>query len=92
MICPKTQNTCHERCISLLLCREADVRQRHAATPCIRIRWEKRGGHIHCRLFTAPARNQTFANCGNLCFDEREWPGVQTQLIAAGVEFLEDVA
>jgi hypothetical protein len=43
----------------------------------IRIRWGKRGGHFHCRVFTAPGPDRTFANCGTIVFDEREWPEVK---------------
>lgn len=54
----------------------------------IRIRWEKLGGHYHCRFFTAEAVNQTFANCGNLVFDEREWAEIRKRLEKAAIEFL----
>lgn len=46
----------------------------------IRILYEKRGGHYHCRVFTAPRAGETFANCGELVFDEREWPSIMAQL------------
>lgn len=46
----------------------------------IRIRYVKRGGHYHCRLFTAPGKGLTFALCGTLVFDEREWPEVRAHL------------
>ena len=58
----------------------------------IRLRYEKRGGHIHCRLFTAPAEEQTFAKCGELVFDEREWPEVSRQLASAGVQIVPESA
>lgn len=54
----------------------------------IRIRYQKRGGHYHCRVFTAPGPGLTFANCGDLVFDEREWPDVYGQLTGGGVQFL----
>lgn len=56
----------------------------------IRVRWKKQGGHIHCRLFTSQNYNGTFANCGELCFDERKWPEVNDTLLGR-VELLEDV-
>jgi hypothetical protein len=46
----------------------------------IRIRYQKRGGHYHCRLFTAQNYDGTFANCGELVFDEREWAEVRDKL------------
>lgn len=55
----------------------------------IRIRYKKLGGHYHCRVFTAPNEQQTFAKCGELCFDEREWPEVYEKLSRAA-QLLED--
>ena len=47
----------------------------------IRIRYKKLGGHIHCRVFTSQnGPGYTYANCGSLVFDEREWPEVQDKL------------
>lgn len=57
----------------------------------IRIRFQKLGGHYHCRAFTSPAPDQTFANCGHLIFDEREWPQVREKL-GRGAEILDDDA
>ena len=56
----------------------------------IRIRFKKLGGHYHCRVFSAPQRGYTYALCGELVFDEREWPEVAEQLGRA--EWLEDGA
>jgi hypothetical protein len=56
----------------------------------IRIRYEQRGGHIWCRVFTALARNQTFANSGELIFTEREWPEVKEKLVTIGEVLPED--
>lgn len=39
----------------------------------MRIRFVKLGGHYHCRVFTAPTSDQTFAKCGELVFDEDDW-------------------
>lgn len=43
----------------------------------MKIRYEKLGGHYHCTIFTARADNMTYANCGTVTFDEREWPDIQ---------------
>lgn len=53
----------------------------------LRMRYVKRGGHYHCRLFTAKARNMTFARCGELVFSEAEWNDVRDAL-ASAVEFV----
>ena len=54
----------------------------------IRIRWKQLGGHIHCRVFTSQNYEGTFANCGTLVFDEREWPEVRDKFDRA--EFIGD--
>lgn len=46
----------------------------------IRIRYRKCGGHIHCSVFTSQNYEGIFANCGELCFDEQEWPEVKDKL------------
>lgn len=46
----------------------------------IRIRYKKVGGHFHCRLFTARIANGTYANCGNLTFNEAEFANVREKL------------
>ena len=38
-----------------------------------KIKSEKRGGHIHVRVFSAPRADQTFALNGSLAFLEEEW-------------------
>jgi hypothetical protein len=43
----------------------------------VRIYWSRRGGHIHCEVFSAPAADLTHALNGTLIFSEREWPDVQ---------------
>lgn len=48
--------------------------------PYIRIRFKKLGGHYHCRVFTSQNFNGTYANCGELTFDEREFIGVKDKL------------
>ncbi len=54
----------------------------------IRIRYKKLGGHIHCRLFTSQVADGTYANCGELCFDENEWSDIRDKLSRA--EFIDD--
>lgn len=35
-----------------------------------RVRFEVAGGHVHCSVFSAKARNMTFAKCGDLCISK----------------------
>lgn len=58
----------------------------------IRLRYQKQGGHIHCRLFTSQTQNGTYAKCGDLVFDEREWPEVMSRFKCGGAEVLEEGA
>ena len=53
----------------------------------IRWRYQKKGGHIHVRCFTAKGRNFTFAKNGDLVFDEDEWDFIRDSLHKA-VEIL----
>lgn len=46
----------------------------------MRIRAKKQGGHYHCRVFTSPGIDETFAKCGDLVFDERDWKELQSML------------
>ncbi|MHB8413895.1 MAG: hypothetical protein ACYDB1_00675 [Acidiferrobacteraceae bacterium] len=46
----------------------------------IRIRFEKYGRHYHCRVFTSQKYDGTFANCGELVFDEQEFSDVRDKL------------
>lgn len=55
----------------------------------IRIRYVKRGGHYHCRVFTAKSKIHTFAKNGDVVFDEREWNDVR-DMLASAVEFIPD--
>lgn len=55
----------------------------------IRIRYQKLGGHYYCRVFTAKAKNMTFAKSGDLVFSEAEWNDVRDVLHSA-CEFVED--
>ena len=54
----------------------------------MRVRYEKLGGHYHCRVFTAKLANQTFAKNGDLVFDENEWEDIPQ--IMSGAEFIEE--
>lgn len=47
----------------------------------MKVRYKKLGGHYHCTIFTAPAPNLTYANCGDVVFDEREWPDILQVLL-----------
>ena len=53
----------------------------------IRILYRPRGGHVHCRLFTAPVAGLTFVKNGDLVFSEAEWPSVY-ELLAHVCELL----
>lgn len=56
----------------------------------MRIRYRKLGGHYHCRVFTSPAVDQTFAKCGELVFDERDWKELERMLRNA--QLIDDAA
>lgn len=51
----------------------------------IKVRWEKLGGHYHCAVFTGKGMNMTFAKCGDLVFDEQEWPEIRDTLFGNAV-------
>jgi hypothetical protein len=55
----------------------------------IRIRYEKKGGHFHCRLFTSQNSQGTYAKCGDLVFDEHEFIEVRDKL--SRCEWLEEL-
>lgn len=52
-----------------------------------KIRYEKRGGHIHCRLFAAKSPNMTYAGCGDFVVREEEFEALQRAM--SGVHFQE---
>lgn len=56
----------------------------------LRLRYEQRGGHIHCRLFSRWLPGDTYALTGRLVFDEREWPHIVELL--TGVEIIPEGA
>lgn len=37
-----------------------------------RVRYEQRGSHVHCRVFSGP-KGSTLGKCGDLVFREEEW-------------------
>ena len=43
-----------------------------------RLRFQQKGGHIHCRLFQATAAGQAWAKNGDLVFDEPGWRSFQS--------------
>lgn len=45
-----------------------------------RLRYDVLGGHVHCRLFQAADRSQTWALTGDLTFDEAGWAAFATVL------------
>lgn len=52
----------------------------------IKLKYVKQGGHYHCRLFTRQGVSNTWAKCGDLVFDEREWNDVQVTFECGGAE------
>ncbi|MGH7946166.1 MAG: hypothetical protein ACREF9_14305 [Opitutaceae bacterium] len=54
----------------------------------MRVQFEKRGVHYHCRVFTAMAVGQAFGCNGALIFDEAQWPDIP--LLMRGAEFVEE--
>lgn len=56
----------------------------------MRLYYQKLGGHIHCRLFTAPHPSHTHAKCGDLVFSEDEWTDVRVSFECGGVDVLEE--
>jgi hypothetical protein len=52
----------------------------------MKVRYEKLGGHYHCTIFTARTVAMTYANCGNVVFDEREWEDIRAIMSGATFE------
>jgi hypothetical protein len=46
------------------------------------VRYRQMGGHVHCKVYTAPDKDRTFALCGELVFDEREWTEVREGMVS----------
>lgn len=38
-----------------------------------KLRWQKRGGHFHCQVYSARDERHTFAKSGDLVVREEEW-------------------
>ncbi len=38
-----------------------------------KVRYEKLGGHYHCRIFSGGGLNQTYARIGDITMDEDDW-------------------
>jgi hypothetical protein len=53
-----------------------------------RVRFKTGGGHIHCRVFTRPKGQDTYAKCGDLTVSVSEWLSFKAAF--AGAEFLEE--
>jgi hypothetical protein len=53
-----------------------------------RIHFTVAGGHVHCRLFLAPAPNRTFAKCGD--FTVRRGPEFVALMAAFDADFVGD--
>lgn len=45
-----------------------------------RVRFEQRGGHVHCRLFSAPSVGSTYAKCGDFCVTADEFPALMMSM------------
>lgn len=52
-----------------------------------KVRYEVRGGHIHCALFVAPLAQRTFAYCGEFVVSSLELADLQNAF--PGAEFIE---
>lgn len=52
-----------------------------------RVRYEKLGAHIHCRVFSASNPSGTFAKLGDLTMDEKDWDSFRDQ-VGGGWQFL----
>lgn len=55
----------------------------------IRIYFEVRGGHVHCRVFIGNAKNMTHAHVGELTLAVEEWDTFR-DVMQSRVEFIED--
>jgi len=50
-----------------------------------RVRYDRRGGHYHCRVFSRRRGQATWAKNGNLVFGSTEW---ESFVLAFKAEFL----
>ncbi len=53
---------------------------------CFKIRWEKRGAHIHAAVFVANHPRQTFASCGSLVMPEDDFRAFRREMPNATFE------
>lgn len=53
----------------------------------LRLTYKKMGGHYHCHLFSAKAKNMTFACLGNVVLAEEEWDMFRN-LLHHAIEFV----
>ena len=60
----------------------------------IRVRYDERGGHVHCRVFAGRAwtNDETLGKAGDLTFRADEWPTVRGWLVIAGIPVLPEDA
>lgn len=57
----------------------------------MRLRYVKKGGHYHCRLFTRKGVGSTFEKNGDLVFGEEEWNEVMVTFECGGAEVVPEV-
>lgn len=57
----------------------------------IKLRFERRGGHIHCDWFMAKGLGYTWENCGTIVVRDYEWEAFQLRLAKADISFEERV-
>ena len=80
------RETCPLQLLRLVQDRPASSPPHHELPPpppkplALRIRYRVAGGHIHCRIFTAPSILDTFALAGELTFAKGEWPALRALL------------
>jgi hypothetical protein len=56
-----------------------------------RLRYEKRGSHVHARMFSAPREDLTHGKNGDLCFTAEEWNAFLFLLSTYGSDTVEFV-
>lgn len=80
----------HRDAICNTMLRAAKALRQLSTETVMRVRFEKHGGHYHCRVFTAKQMGQAFAKNGDLVFDEAEWPDIP--LLMRGAELVEEAS
>lgn len=66
--------------LGFIVTREALAAAADGRAPMLRLRYRTLGGHVHCRFFTAPLPDTTFAKNGELVFSMDEWADVRARL------------